>query len=315
MADLQDLLIKSSRTFALSIPLLPEPTDNEVCIAYLLFRIADTFEDSTAWSQGVRVQALRDFLDLLDRPEEHRCVELTQRWTAEPPCEHPGYLELLAEVPAVMAAYRELAPAARDQVRRHTARTAEGMIGYVSRTDEGGTLRLRDLEDLRGYCYVVAGIVGEMLTELFLLGRGELESAAAGLRQRARAFGEGLQLVNILKDAASDADEGRTYLPPGLDRREIFALARGDLETASDYTGLLQEADAPEGVIAFCALPVLLAWATLKRVEEQGAGAKLTRPEVFAITMTMNQALRSGQPVIPLAVRQQPIPEVEESGQ
>jgi farnesyl-diphosphate farnesyltransferase len=44
---LHDLLTKTSRTFALSIPELPEPTMREVTIAYLLFRIADTFEDAT----------------------------------------------------------------------------------------------------------------------------------------------------------------------------------------------------------------------------------------------------------------------------
>ncbi|MCH9648375.1 MAG: squalene/phytoene synthase family protein [Deltaproteobacteria bacterium] len=308
MADLQDLLLKSSRTFALSIPLLPEPTANEVCIAYLLFRIADTFEDSTAWSQERRVEALQDFKALLDQPEAERCAELARRWTDQPPCDHEGYLELLSEVPAVMAAFSQLTPEAREQVRLHTARTADGMMIYVARTDDRGTLRLEDVADLQAYCYIVAGIVGEMLTELFLLGTEELEPVAVELRQRARAFGEGLQLVNILKDAASDADEGRTYLPADTERKDVFALARRDLGTASDYTQILQRSGAPEGVVAFCALPVLLAWGTLARVEEKGAGAKLTRPEVFAITMAMNHALQNDQPVIPLEVREQPIP-------
>ena len=50
MIDVNDLLVKTSRTFALAIPLLPEPTRREVGLAYLLFRIADTFEDATAWT-------------------------------------------------------------------------------------------------------------------------------------------------------------------------------------------------------------------------------------------------------------------------
>ena len=83
------------------------------------------------------------------------------------------------------------------------------MAGYVGRT-ERGNLVLTDLEDLKNYCYFVAGIVGEMLTELFLLGRPTLSGVAAFLRGRAAAFGEALQLVNILKDAAGDAAEGRT---------------------------------------------------------------------------------------------------------
>ena len=35
MAELLDLLEKTSRTFALSIPVLPEPTRKEVTLAYL----------------------------------------------------------------------------------------------------------------------------------------------------------------------------------------------------------------------------------------------------------------------------------------
>ena len=60
MADLDDLLEKTSRTFALSIPVLPEPTRREVMIAYLLFRIADTFEDAAHWQPEARIaRALR----------------------------------------------------------------------------------------------------------------------------------------------------------------------------------------------------------------------------------------------------------------
>ena len=68
MADLADLLEKTSRTFALSIPVLPEPTRREVMIAYLLFRIADTFEDAAHWEPEARIAALSDFNRLLRSP-------------------------------------------------------------------------------------------------------------------------------------------------------------------------------------------------------------------------------------------------------
>ncbi|MCB1054920.1 MAG: squalene/phytoene synthase family protein, partial [Acidobacteria bacterium] len=187
----------------------------------------------------------------------------------------------------------------RELVRLHTHRTAEGMAGFVRRMDDTESLRLEDIADLRAYCYVVAGIVGEMLTELFLL-HDEFDTAdAAFLRARARCFGEGLQLVNILKDSASDREEGRTYLPPGVDREVVFDLARGDLSQAAAYVQALQDADAPRGVVEFCALPVLLAFATLERVEEEGAGAKLTRPEVFSITQAMTTTLDAGDALFP----------------
>ena len=89
------------------------------------------------------------------------------------------------------------------------------------------------LGDLQHYCYIVAGIVGELLTELFLDFTPALERVRQALLARAARFGEGLQLVNILKDADSDARHGRVYLPPGLDRAQILALARADLDAAA----------------------------------------------------------------------------------
>jgi farnesyl-diphosphate farnesyltransferase len=161
-------------------------------------------------------------------------------------------------------------------------------------------LRLDTLQDLRDYCYVVAGIVGEMLTELFIVGHAPLAADADALRGRAAAFGEGLQLVNILKDASADGVEGRRYLPKGVDLATVFELARTDLDRAAEYTTLLHDAAAPRGMIAFNALPVQLARATLDRVEQRGSGAKLTRPEVFAALAAMNADLDAGRtPVRP----------------
>src|SRR5580658_3414801 len=53
MADVDRLLLHTSRTFALAIPQLPEPLRREVGVAYLLFRIADTFEDATRWPRSM----------------------------------------------------------------------------------------------------------------------------------------------------------------------------------------------------------------------------------------------------------------------
>jgi phytoene/squalene synthetase len=104
--------------------------------------------------------------------------------------------------------------------------------------------------------------------------------------------------VNILKDAAADATEGRRYLPAGVDRDEVFRLAREDLQAAEAYVLALQDANAPKGVLAFNALPVLLAWATLDRVEAEGPGAKISRDEVAAILKRLDRALETGAPVV-----------------
>ncbi|HEY4575963.1 MAG TPA: squalene/phytoene synthase family protein, partial [Thermoanaerobaculia bacterium] len=298
MADLEQLLISTSRTFALAIPLLPEPTRQEVILSYLLFRVADTFEDAASWPRSLRVEALTRFDALLANPGRGEIEEISRRWAAEVPCEQPGYRELLAALPFVLDSFFDLSPAAVAMIREHVLRTSRGMAGFVSRTDDHGELRLRDLPDLQAYCYVVAGIVGELLTELFLLGRPHLDAVALPLRERSRGFGEGLQLVNILKDSAADATEGRRYLPDGVDRGEVMALARRDLQEAREYVLTLQRAGAERGLVAFVALPVRLATATLDRIEQAGPGSKLSRPEVYAIVQGMNRALDQGEPAV-----------------
>ncbi len=299
MQRIDELLEKTSRTFALSIPLLPQPTRRQLGVAYLLFRVADTFEDAAEWSNARRVAALREFEDLLRSPSTSRATELGTAWAAGRPIEHEGYLELLRDAAVVIEAFEELSPEAQEIIRRHTLRTAEGMVGFVERT-EGGQLRLRDLEDLRQYCYTVAGIVGEMSTDLFLLGREVAPELAESLRARAPRFGEALQLVNILKDAAFDGDEGRSYLPAGVDRAAVFELAGADLEIAAEYTNDLQAAQAPRGVVAFCALPIRLAYAALEAVRVNGPGSKVSRAQVFSIVDAMDKALDAGSPAVPI---------------
>lgn len=297
MDRIDDLLEKTSRTFALSIPLLPEPTRRELGVAYLLFRIADTFEDATDWQPPRQIRALSQFMALLQDPDLEHARVLGESWAAEIPIEHEGYLELLRETPRVLAELGELAPSARTALVEHTVRTADGMAAFVKRTRDG-VLRLRDLDDLQRYCYVVAGIVGELSTELFLLASPRLESIADELRRDAPRFGEGLQLVNILKDSAFDTGQGRCYLPPTLRREEVFARARDDLRVAARYTCALQDAEAPRGVVAFCALPVRLAFAALDRVEEAGAGAKISREQVYAIVGALDADLDAGRPAV-----------------
>lgn len=295
-ADLFDLLEKTSRTFALSIPPLPEPTRREVTVAYLLFRIADTFEDAAHHPPEARIRALRDFIGLVHEPSPVEAARLSAEWRAARWATHPGYEELLGEIPFVMDAFRSLSPGAFEAIRDPVVRSADGMASFVART-RGSRLALSSLDDLRAYCYVVAGLVGEMLTELFLLDRAGLAAVGPDLRKRASAFGEALQLVNILKDAAGDAAEGRSYLPTAVPVGDVFALARRDLGAAGEYIDALERGRAPRGILEFTALPVELAWATLDRIEQKGSGAKVSRPELFSLVRRVRNALDAGDSV------------------
>jgi farnesyl-diphosphate farnesyltransferase len=298
MPDVDRLLLRTSRTFALAIPQLPEPLRREVGVAYLLFRIADTFEDATRWPQADRLAALADFGQLVATRSAEGAERLARGWHAARPCDHEGYLELLAETPGVVAELERFAPARRDAIVRHTRRTAEGMAGFVAGGHEDGSLRLVTLGDLERYCYVVAGIVGELLTELFLDFTPSLERHRHVLEENAARFGEGLQLVNILKDADADARHGRVYLPPGVPRALVLAAARKDLDAATSYVLALQAGGAPRGVVGFTALPVLLARATLDRVERSGPGSSISRAEVAALVGRLDRDLDAGAPAL-----------------
>ena len=181
----------------------------------------------------------------------------------------------------MLAAARAMDAGVAAAIALHTRRTALGMAEFVARQDDAGGITLTDIDDLKRYAYVVAGIVGELLTELFALADEHVAAVRAALDADSAAFGEGLQLVNILKDAPSDAREGRVYLPEGVARQAVVDLARSDLFRAGRYVRTLVDAKAPRGAVLFCDLPVRLAVATLDRLDE--GGSKLAREEVVRI--------------------------------
>lgn len=292
MSVIDDLLQKTSRTFALAIPLLPEPTRAQVGIAYLLFRIADTFEDAVLWTRERRLGTLGRFVQLLDQ-DPTAAEALTIECLRDPPVEHSGYRELLARMPLVLRDFGALPLPVRVAVRRHLVRSVDGMSQFVRRSDQDNRFTLSSIEDLRDYCYSVAGIVGEMLTELYILDRPELSSSAEELRSRAARFGEGLQLVNILKDAPRDAEEGRVYLPPGVELQALLDLAGQGLTAADEYVDLLRRAGTAPGLVTFNAFIAGLARSNVRVLAARGLGAKLSRTEVAAVAADVCRELTS----------------------
>lgn len=282
-AALQALLDGCSRTFALAIPSLPEPLRREVTVAYLLCRVLDTIEDASHWERRRRTTALATLPRLLDRPSGNAAGRFVRELSGGRVATESGCRRLVVALPRVLAAHAELSPASREIVASGLRRMADGMARFVSRIDRTGELRVVSLDELREYCYVVAGVVGELLTELFIAEVPALAPVAGSLRRRGARFGEGLQLVNIVRDAHVDAKAGRHFLPEGLDTSRVVSLARRDLDVAAQYVRLARGAGAPRGVIAFTALPVALARATLDGVLRSGPGAKVSRSELTAI--------------------------------
>jgi farnesyl-diphosphate farnesyltransferase len=279
-----DLLSRTSRTFALAIPLLPEPSRTALAMGYLLFRVADTLEDAAQWSRDERVASLGELVSILQGNDTSRARRATSHWLARRVTTDAGYRDLMAAFPELLTELSTWQPARAAILRQHVVRTAEGMAQtLLEEADATGQLRLGSLSALRRYCYVVAGIVGELITALFVFDAPELAAVKPTLLANDRAFGEALQLVNILKDERADAQDGRVYVPPGTSRKELIALARADLGQARAYNQALTLGGAPPGFIAFTLLPIELAERALSAVEARGTGAKVPREEVLAL--------------------------------
>lgn len=273
--ELSRLLVGTSRTFAAAIPLLEEQLAAQVTVAYLLLRIADTFEDADAWPVSRRIEALTSFEEALAR--------CSSGPLAAPPGFDGAHQELMASTPLVMEALAAFPTDAREVIASHVTRTVVGMREFLANAKGARGVELSSAEELFRYCYIVAGIVGELLTELFLLRTSSLRSVEAGLRAEAAAFGEALQLVNILKDRERDAAEGRRFIPEGAEPSAILSRARTDCERAQVYTSLLEQGGASAGILAFTRFPLRVAEETLTALEATGAGAKIGRARVLSI--------------------------------
>ncbi|AFE08434.1 Phytoene synthase [Corallococcus coralloides DSM 2259] len=308
-------LPRVSRTFALNIPLLPEPLDLAVTVAYLLCRIADTLEDE---APGALHGALLDELGGLVSLEpgwEARARSFARRARLalrdEAP---PAEAELVSETPTVLETLASLPSWVHPPIAR-CVRTMAGGMNQIQRM-HGGSGQVMGLPDLQAtfmYCYYVAGVVGEMLTGLFVASSPRVAWREERLMSRAPAFGRALQLTNILKDVREDLDRGSCWLPrdrmaahgltpatlalPSLRANavalldELVAVARRELDVALEYS-LALPVEEP-GLRLFCLYPLFFAAATLDVVEGNPAvfepePVKIPR-ETVAMLMQLTQ--------------------------
>ncbi len=301
----REILPGVSRTFAISIKVLPGQLGRAVLCAYLLCRIADTVEDD----QGMPAADKAALLDLLLRAFDDAPLAEAYPARAASVVGDATHVRLVQHTHLVFRLWRDLPPDSAAAVRTWVEEMGRGMKAFVLRHPSG--IRIATLEEYREYCYYVAGTVGYMLTELW-----RANSRAIGARvhdalwARARAFGEALQTVNILKDVAVDAErENSIYIPEQLLRAhgsshatlldprhetanhtaltELITLAWHDLDEAREY--LLLVPRRAWRVRVFCILPLLYAYATLRELTSSramlrpGGTVKITRHEVRAL--------------------------------
>jgi farnesyl-diphosphate farnesyltransferase len=180
---------------------------------------------------------------------------------------------------------------AQEHVRKVIEIIITGQGWDLTRFAESGVVRLQQDEELEGYTYQVAGCVGEFWTRIGFLDSPKFARAgAAEMEAMGRAYGQGLQLINILRDVPEDLERGRCYLPgaSGLTPEALMPEMsrwqdRADvlLDQGLEYCDQLRGCRA--GVAS--GLPVLLGKLTLARLRRASWGdlvarVKVTRAEV-----------------------------------
>ncbi|HEU4368323.1 MAG TPA: phytoene/squalene synthase family protein [Methylomirabilota bacterium] len=211
---LGDLLRRVSRSFYLSLVILPRPLREPLGLAYLLARAADTVADTRLLARPARIR----HLDTLRRAYGGEAADAGAVARACAPQQaHDAERHLLERVEAVLAAVERLPEADRARVREVLATLTGGMLFDLERfpgADARELAALETLDDLDRYTYLVAGCVGEFWTDLHIAHRPRLGAwNAVAMRAAGVRFGKALQLTNVLRDVPDDLAHGRCYLP------------------------------------------------------------------------------------------------------
>ncbi|WP_309488539.1 phytoene/squalene synthase family protein [Oceaniferula flava] len=302
-----------SRSFYLSMRLLPKGMREPISLGYLLARASDTLADTEELDPELRSEMLDGFVKALT--DDQRAPWLA-RLAEEviPRQKHEGekvllqnmegvfrWLDALDESPSSTAEVVHYASPEESQslaAQQHAAilrvmgHILHGQKLDIERFELRDDFRFTLDAELEEYCYLVAGCVGEFWTEIGFISLPNFSKVDAAKMNRWGAnYGKGLQLINILRDLPNDLRAGRCYLP-GMESIEPEAImeesrrwrerARMYLADGASYAHALNHrrtrtATALPGMIGARTLDLLdrADWSTLE------SGVKISRSEVY----------------------------------
>ena len=304
-----------SRSFGLTIRLLPPALQAPVGIGYLLARATDTVADTTALPLAERQVLLDLMTQAIATPstsasEDPELQRLTQAFAAQQTDPHER--ALMQALPQCLPLLHTLHPADQASVRQVLGHITRGQQLDMARFGPG-LHALQTEAELSDYTWLVAGCVGEFWTELcgrHLPGYSLLPQAE--MMRIGRAYGMGLQRLNIIRDAGADLAAGRCYWPEetlahaGLTPEVLAHAAKtGDADTlqalAPLYTAWLDHTQAqlaegmryalalqPLRLRLASALPALIGARTIALLRQAGPAAltqrvKMPRQEIRAL--------------------------------
>lgn len=228
---LTSLLRDVSRSFYLTLRILPASVRSQIGLAYLLARATDTVADTELVAIEARLGALRQLREaILAQPgtPASAAPDFSQLASQQG---NPAEQVLLQRVGDALTVLRSFSPADQALIREVLTTITSGQLLDLERFHGASADRIVALQtagELDDYTYRVAGCVGEFWTKICraqVFPQAKLDDTqllADGIR-----FGKGLQLVNILRDLPKDLRQGRCYLP--ADRLSQMGLKPQDL--------------------------------------------------------------------------------------
>lgn len=307
---LTDLLRDVSRSFYLTMRILPDAIRSQISLAYLLARTADTIADTEIVPVQKRLESLRKFRErVLGRTNEPLYLDELAKNQGS-----PAERILLDRAEEALGLLSSLTPEDLQRVRDVLGVIISGQeldLIRFSHANEQRILALQTDLELDGYTYRVAGCVGEFWTKIC---RAHLFPKAAVdetfLLTNGVRFGKGLQLINILRDLPKDLRQGRCYLPreqlsaAGLTPNDLLSpanepkfrpiydahlsKAQAHLRAGWDYTNALPRCHMR--VRLACAWPILIGVKTIEKLHrspvlDPAQRIKITRGEVWNIVL------------------------------
>jgi farnesyl-diphosphate farnesyltransferase len=307
-SDPHNLLKATSRSFYLTLRILPRTVRPQISLAYLLARTSDTIADTELVSVQCRLEAL----EALRRRILGETSEALDFGRLAKGCDLPAERILLERVAETLRLLEQLREADRGLVREVLRVITSGQELDLKRFAGARAASMAALEteaELDDYTYRVAGCVGEFWTRIcraHLFPDARLDEDLL-LRNGVR-FGKGLQMVNILRDIPRDLRKERCYLPrqtlaaAGLSPGDLLSSAsqarfrplydqwlagtEAHLAAGWNYTNAL-----PSGQIRLrlaCAWPILIGARTLRKLRHENVlddtrRIKISRPEIRAL--------------------------------
>ena len=229
---LKSHLRKVSRSFYITLVILPREIFKPVSVAYLLARIADTVADTLL---QVSFKNKRDFL--LSFKNQIQNEDLDENFLKElnkflfELKKYPVQRDLIRFIPDLFSFYFSLNEIERLHVKSITVRLITGIENDLDKfesNDSNRVISLDSFNDFDSYTYNAAGCVGEFWTNISLKNNSSVslvnyeKMMLLGIQ-----FGKALQITNIIRDIRSDFDIGRCYIPNQL--LNIYHLKPQDL--------------------------------------------------------------------------------------